>query len=89
MPTYKVNKGLVIQKLDDKTVIFDGEKSALYTLNETASVIFQKLKIKWPVEKIVAYLVKEYSVKDASAQKDVETLISDLTKKKILSVKKS
>lgn len=78
------NKDLIIQNLDDKTVIFDGEKSTLYTLNDTASLIFQKLKRGMPVEKIAAFLVKEYGIREETAKKDIETLIADLKKKNIL-----
>ena len=37
---HQIQKGLIIQKLDKETVIFDAEESALYTLNETAAEIF-------------------------------------------------
>jgi hypothetical protein len=41
---YRINKGFIIQKLDDKSTIFDGEKSILYTFNKTGSLIFEKIK---------------------------------------------
>lgn len=86
---YKINKGFIIQKLDDKTVIFDGEESILYTFNETASYIFKKLKLGWEIDKIVQALVKKYEVKEAKAKKDVKDLANDLKKKNILSVLKA
>ena len=84
---YKINKGFIIQKLDDKTIIFDGEESVLYTFNETASFIFQKLKKGWEEEKIVSDLVKKYQVKEKRARKDLKDLIGELLKKKIISKK--
>ena len=39
----QIQKGLIIQKIDKETVIFDAEESVLYTLNETASEIFRLL----------------------------------------------
>lgn len=81
----KINKGFIIQKLDDKTVIFDGEESVLYTFNETASFIFQKLKIGWDEEKIVETVIKKYGIKKEKAKKDFNELISDLKKKEIIS----
>ena len=36
MTKFKINKGFITQKMDDKTVIFDGEESMLYSFNETA-----------------------------------------------------
>ena len=84
MTKYKINKGFITQKLDDKTVIFDGEESMLYTFNETASYIFSKLKIGWEKEKIIGGLAKIYKVKEKKAEADLNDLIKDLLKKKII-----
>lgn len=81
---YRINKGFIVQKLDDKTVIFDGEESVLYTFNKTASEIFKMVKTGKEKKEIVARLVKKYSIKEDRAEKDVEELIGDLKKKKIL-----
>ena len=70
-------------------MIFDGEESVLYAFNETASYIFQKLKLGWDNKKITDRLVKKHQVKEKRAEKDVNELISDLVKKKIISVEKS
>jgi 6-pyruvoyl-tetrahydropterin synthase len=80
----KFQKGLIIQKLDDQTVIFDADESVLYTLNETASVIFDKLKKKWDKEKIINFMLKKYDVKKERLEKDFDQLIEDLKKKKII-----
>lgn len=81
---YKINKGFIVQKLDGKTTIFDGEKSVFYTFNETATFIFQKLKSGWDEDKISDYLVKKYSIKKEKAEKDVKELLLDLLSKKII-----
>jgi len=81
---YKINKGFIAQKLDNKTVIFDGEKSVLYTLNETASYVFRKIKAGWEKERIIEQVIKKYSVKKERVEEDLIQLISDLKKKKIL-----
>ena len=85
MKQYKINKGFIVQKLDQKTVIFDGEESMLYTFNETASFIFKKLKSALEEDKIVDALVKKYSINKERERKDVKELIFDLKKKKIVS----
>jgi len=82
---YRINKGLISENLDGKTVIFDGEESLLYTLNETASYIFAKLKKGTEKEKILALLVKKYGIDKKRAEKDINELISALKKKKIIS----
>lgn len=85
---YKINKGFIVQKLDNKTVIFDGEESVLYTFNETASFIFKKIKRGSEEDAIIEEMVKKYRIKKERAKKDLEELISDLKKKKIISVEK-
>lgn len=82
---YKINKGFIVQKLDDKTVIFDGEESVLYTFNETASFIFKKIKKGEEREKIIEMVEKKYDIKKERVQKDFNELITDLKKKKIVS----
>jgi len=86
MPKYKINKGFIIQKLDDKTVIFDGEESTLYTFNETASFIFQKLKKGLDDKEIITAVIKKYNSKEEKVKKDYQELINDLIKKKIIAV---
>jgi 6-pyruvoyl-tetrahydropterin synthase len=81
---FKFQKGLIIQKLDNQTVIFDADESVLYTLNETASVIFDKLKKKWDKEKIINFMLKKYEVKKERLEKDFEELVENLKKKKII-----
>lgn len=87
MPKYKINKGFITQKLDDKTVIFDGEESVLYTFNETASYIFRKLKSCTGKDQIVSLLVKRYGIKEKKALADFTDLIRDLLAKKIITQK--
>ena len=84
---YKINKGLITQKLDDKTVIFDGDESILYTFNETASYIFKKIKSGEEEERIIDLIVKRYQIKPEKAKKDLRDLLVDLKKKKIISSK--
>jgi 6-pyruvoyl-tetrahydropterin synthase len=82
---YKINKGLIAQKLDDKTVIFDSDQSILYTFNEIASFIFKKLKKGLPENKIVQGVARKYQVEEEKVKKDLKDLLSDLKKKKIIS----
>lgn len=82
---YKINKGFIVQKLDDKMVIFDGEESVLYTFNETASFIFKKIKKGLSENEIVEAVAKRYKIKEEKAKKDLIDLLVDLKKRKIVS----
>jgi 6-pyruvoyl-tetrahydropterin synthase len=80
----KIQKGLIIQKIDNQTVIFDADQSILYTLNETASIIFDKLKKNWDKQKIINYMLKKFAVKKERLEKDFHQLLKDLKDKKII-----
>jgi len=85
---HQIQKGLIIQKIDKETVIFDAEESVLYTLNETASEIFRLLKKGLSEEEIVERMVKKYDVIKERVEKDVRDLVEELKKRKILVLKK-
>lgn len=80
----KIQKGLIVQKIDNQTLIFDADQSILYTLNETASLIFDKLKKNWNKEKIINYMLKKFEVKKERLEKDFHQLLKDLKDKKII-----
>ena len=84
---YQIQKGLIIQKIDKETVVFDAEESVLYTLNETASEIFRLLKKGLKKEEIVERIVKKYDVRKERVEKDVKEIIGKLEKRKILVLK--
>jgi hypothetical protein len=84
---YQIQKGLIIQKIDKETVVFDAEESVLYTLNETASEIFRLLKKGLKKEEIVERIVKKYDVRKERVEKDVREIIGKLEKRKILVLK--
>ncbi len=88
MAKYKLKKGFITQRFGDKITIFEGEKSLLYILNETASYIFSKLKSGWSNSKIIVSMVRKYKIGAETAKKDVGEFISDLKKKRILSAGK-
>lgn len=86
---YKINKGIITQKFEGKTIIFDSDESVLYTFNETATFIFNKLKNGSVDKKIIEEIVKRYSIKEGKAKQGLKALIADLKRKKIISSIKS
>ncbi|MCL4364044.1 PqqD family protein [Patescibacteria group bacterium] len=82
---YKINQGLIIQKLGGKTAIFDSEKSIFHTFNESASYIFKLIKKGAAENKIILNLVKKYGIDQNKAKNDFNELLINLKKKKIIS----
>jgi hypothetical protein len=85
---YKINKGLINQTLAGKMTIFDGEKSTLYTFNETSSFIFGAIKSGKDSEIIKDLVTKRYKIDKKIAGQDFEELIEELLSKKIISILK-
>lgn len=84
MKKISVNRSIIFQKIDDKLVGFDIDRSALYTFNETAEFIYKKLKTGNTAEKVAKQLAKKYAIEEKAALKDVAALVNDLKKNKIL-----
>jgi len=75
---YKINKGFIVEKIEGKTIIYDEKKSVLYTFNK-------KIKQGKEKEEIIELIIKRYNITKKRADKDVENLISELLKNKIVS----
>ncbi len=83
---YKINKGHIFQKVGSDIVIFDTERSILFTLNHTAATILEKIKQKYEDKEIIAFLVKKYDISEKIASRDCRLFISKLVKEKIVTV---
>jgi hypothetical protein len=81
---YILQKGIVIQKNEGEISIFDPDNSYLFTMNETAAFIFERIKKGMSGNEICKQLTTIYDITSAVAEKDVNTLIEKLKKYKIL-----
>jgi len=81
---YKLQKGFVVQRYPKKLVLFDSETSTMYTLNETARFIFDRIKKGLEKKKIIADLAKRYAIAESRARKDVEDIFTNFLKHKIV-----
>lgn len=84
MKKYKLNTGFLTQKVKDKTTVFSGEDSALFTFNDTAAYIFTGIKLQWDREKIVGGLKKRFDVTREKAEMDIENFVKQLEENKII-----
>lgn len=82
--SYVLNKSFIVQQLGDKTIIFDGNDSVLYTLNETATFILHKMKRGLSKEEILKKLLQRYAVTQKKALADLENLFKILQSKNVL-----
>lgn len=82
--TKKKNNDIIFQKIDSQLIGFDINKSSLYTLNETAEIIYKKTKKGMKEKEIAQYLTKKYDIDLKTALADVRSTVSTLQKNRLL-----
>jgi hypothetical protein len=75
------------RSLDGEMMIMSGRDSTLFTLNRTATIIWQAADGTTPLEEIVEHrIVPEFEIEPAAALQDAETLARELAGHGILRV---
>lgn len=81
---YSLPDEIMVQKINDNTVIFNPNKSKLYTLNSTAAFIVDKLQKGFSVERISDLVSEEFNTSKPQAFKDTQELIRRFSDEKVL-----
>ena len=79
-----VNKEILFQKLGKEAVILHLESEEYFGLDEVGTRIWEVLKQEGSTEKALSVLLEEYNVDKEVLRKDIEELIEELKKEKIL-----
>jgi hypothetical protein len=75
------------RSLDGEMMIMSGQDSTLFTLNKTATILWQAADGRTPLEQIVEQKIcKEYEVEPGEALRDAESLARDLANYGILQI---
>lgn len=81
------NKQVAARSLDGEMMIMSGRDSTLFTLNKTATLIWEAADGATPLDEIVERRIcPEYEVEPAAALQDAETLARELASHGILDV---
>jgi hypothetical protein len=81
------NRRVAARDLDGEMMIMSGHDSTLFTLNKTATIIWQAADGATPLDEIVErQICPEYDVEPAAALQDAETLARELASHGILDV---
>lgn len=75
-----MKKNIIFQKIGKKIMIFDSEKSFLYSLNETAFYIWKRLRSGWNKKQIIDGLTKKYKVDGSELEVDYNQIIKKIKK---------
>lgn len=81
---YNIQKGYAVQKKNGLLTIFNSEKSTLYSLNETATFIYEALKRKVHDSSIPDLICESFNISKDVAKKDVKVTIRRLIDKEII-----
>tara|TARA_B110000902_G_C14200097_1_gene547407 strand:+ start:491 stop:748 length:258 start_codon:yes stop_codon:yes gene_type:complete len=80
----KANNKILFQKLGKEAVILHLDSEEYFGLDEIGTRIWEVLKQEGSTEKALSILLKEYNVEEEILRADIEELIEQLRKEKIL-----
>lgn len=72
------------RRIEDESIILDLDTSVYYSLNETGAFVWERLGDAEPVSRVVAELCKEFDVDAAAASRDVDEIVRQFRKLKLL-----
>jgi hypothetical protein len=81
------NPRVAARILDGEMMIMSGRDSSLFTLNRTATILWQSADGVTPLERIVEQCIcPEFDVEPAQALQDAETLARELASHEIMQI---
>ncbi|HUO16307.1 MAG TPA: PqqD family protein [Verrucomicrobiae bacterium] len=81
------NPRVAARSLDGEMMIMSGRDSTLFTLNKTATIIWQAADGATPLDQIVEQQIcKEFEVEATAALEDAESLARELASHEILQI---
>jgi Coenzyme PQQ synthesis protein D (PqqD) len=81
------NPKVAARSLDGEMMIMSGRDSTLFTLNKTATILWQSADGATPLDEIVAHRIcSEFDVEPAEALTDAETLARELASHDIIQI---
>jgi hypothetical protein len=81
------NPKVAARSLDGEMMIMSGRDSTLFTLNKTASILWQSADGTTPLHEIVEHRIcNEFEVKPSEALRDAEALARELASHEILQI---
>lgn len=81
------NPRVAARSLDGEMMIMSGRDSTLFTLNKTATILWQSADGETPLDEIVEKRIcTEFAVERAEAMQDAESLARELANHEILKI---
>ena len=71
------DEDIIATDLDDEVVLLNPTTRAVFTLNPTGRAVWHRLASAASLDELVAVLVAEFAVDEATAARDVRVLLDD------------
>ncbi len=84
---YKHADHVAWRRVAEEVVVLDLNSSAYYSLNEVGAFVWERLGQGQSLRDIATALCEDYDVEEKQARKDVDAVVQDMIKNKILEPK--
>lgn len=84
---YKHADHVAWRRVAEEIVVLDLNTSAYFSLNEVGAFVWERLGKGQSLEEIALALCEDYEVDDKQARKDIDAVVRDMVKNKILESK--
>ena len=81
---YKICENITWRKVDNETVVLNMETSEYYSANSTGAEIWELLDKKYPLKKIVDFIIHEYDINSKTAENNVTGFLKKLSELKLI-----
>lgn len=81
---YRHNPDMAWRRIDDESVVLDLKTSAYYSLNETASMIWEALGEGLTPRQAGEKLCEEFDEDPAAVERDVSAAVADLLRERMI-----
>ena len=85
-PHFIFSPEVLFQPLGDEAVLLNLQNNRYYGLNEVGARMWQLLQEHGELDAVVAQMVVEYEVDDATLRQDLQTLIAQLLEQEMLAM---
>ncbi len=75
-------------EFDDEVIILNSKTGEFHSINEIGNEVIKKINGKNTVQDIINKIAKKYEQEEKIVEKDVQSFIKDLIKRKIIKLKK-
>ena len=82
----KIPDTLFLQKVDDETILLDSHTNEYFSMNETASIIWEILTKKDDLKEVKKDILDIYNIDEGQVEKDILLFVEALAQKGLITI---